>query len=558
MDLQSTFPEMSVIEKSLQTMVHRGPDAKGIKQIDDICLFGHRRLKILDLTEAGAQPMSTEDNRYHITYNGEVYNFKELRNTLTCHGHKFSSRSDTEVILKGFQHWGEDLFHKLNGIFAIAIYDSLEQKLFLTRDHLGVKPLYCYFLPNNRGIVFASEIKAIINLPAVVSSVNKKSLLEYSAFKFVSGRRTLFQDIFEVLPGHYLKFDTTGRVEDTCYWDLPLDDNEFLDGHTEELEQILSEAVSMQLVSDVPVGLQLSGGVDSSVIAELIQQQEKSHLNSYSIGFKDYAFDESGYANFVAKQVGTVHHPIMMTIEELFSYLEKGIWHYDEPLNHPNTLAVMHLCKVAKEKVTVLLSGEGPDECFGGYERYLNLLSAQNHNNWDFIENSIFIKPDELEPIYDKEYFHSFKDHIYGERTEIINAADGADWFQKIQYLDIKTYLSSLLSRQDKMGMAASIEMRVPYLDHRIVTYAYRLKLKKKIDEQRTKVIIKDLALKYFPENFVERKKIGFLVPLNEWLTTPKGRSYIDVLCDIDGFAEYLNMDYCRKIRRELLAGENT
>lgn len=543
--------EREAFLRARDAMIHRGPDDCGFYR-DGPVMLAHRRLSIIDLG-GGHQPMSTADDAVWIVFNGEIYNFRELREGLIGMGHTFRTASDTEVILHLYLEEGVASFERLNGIFTFAIWDRRTGELHLVRDQMGVKPLYYAMTP--KGLVFASEIKSLLATGLLEPELESDAIPEYLLFREVSGERTLFRGIHRLLPGHRLSF-SNGNLQACSYWSLLPDAQERPQVGFEEavdaLESLLDDAVRMQMISDVPLGTFCSGGVDSSLITAMAARHASGPLNTFSVGFQEASFDESRYARQVSNHCGTSHHEIFVTNREFSDNLEKLIWHNDEPLHFPNSVHIHAISRLARQHVTVVLTGEGADELFAGYPRYqipsllgrwrrvpapirstLRSLArlAGDHRiekldrfntlpeDWDVLLNSASFGADQLHlPAMAPELAMScYRQGVYDA------TAGCGDRISRLALLDQQTYLVSILNRQDKMSMATSIESRVPFLDSRIVRFANALPTGFKQGRLDNKRIVKALALRYLPAEVIKRRKSGFGVPLAEWFRVEEG-----------------------------------
>lgn len=529
--------------------VHRGPDDQGI-YLDANLGLGHRRLSIIDLG-SGHQPMLTVKGDLSVVFNGEIYNYKTLRRELEGRGCVFRTHSDTEVLLHLYREYGDEGVRQLNGIFAFALWDKRVRKLFLARDHMGIKPLYYY--QNEHSFVFASEIKSIFASGEVSARCNLDAVPEYFAFRQVAGARTLFQDIQVVLPGHCMVV-TDGRVSSRQYWSPlghPSKPARSLEQSVDELDALLQDAVSMQMMSDVPLGTFCSGGLDSSLVTALCARIAGRPIDTYSVGFHETDYDETAYARTVSRQYQTQHHELRLTNTEFAKRLPSMVWHNDEPLNFANSVLIQSLSELAKHRVTVVLTGEGADELFAGYPRYhiptlvarlqripgplrrllavvagaggrrLRKLSAQMNRPLQdvLLYNAATMDFDQLRDLWPET-----KDRRFGYRSEILEKlVSESGWLRRMSMLDQHTYLVSILNRQDKMSMAASIESRVPLLDYRLVEFANALPDHHRQAGGQTKLILKKLAERYLPREIIYRRKSGFGVPLSEWFRENKG-----------------------------------
>lgn len=549
------------------TMIHRGPDDCGV-YFDNFVGLGHRRLSILDLSEKGRQPM--EYKKFVITFNGEIYNFKDIKKELEALGHNFISQTDTEVILHAYEEWKEECLDKFNGMFSFGLYDKGNQEIFIARDRLGIKPLY-YYQGECNMLVFASEIKAICRYENYKPEINKDVLFDFFRYSFVPGKETLMKNIKEVLPGHYLKIRISCKNNVNSnfkkYWDLPTSkSNDSIEEAQHKIESLLKDSVKHQLISDVKVGLQLSGGLDSSLIASYASQLSP-HVNAISVDVVNSELSEKKYAKYVTDKLNLNAHFIPLYTDNFYQDLERVLYIFDEPLPHANAIGIYLLSKYAKEKVTVLLSGEGADELFCGYTRYKELKAYQliSRIPFSFIRKKIArcvlgecyynylteIQERPFDNFYIKNVYNCVsKKELKKIFTKNVKVKDNNGFFKIIlkqlknksivnaaSGYDLKNYLVSLLHRQDRMSMAFSIENRVPFLDHHLVEYVYTLPEKFKIKNGITKYILKQNALRYFNQEFVFRPKQGFSIPISDWLKSFDGQKLLSILLD-DTFKE--------------------
>lgn len=529
---------------------YRGPDDHGI-YIDANLGLAHRRLSIVDIG-SGHQPMVTSEGDLCVVFNGEIYNYVMLRRELEARGCVFRTNSDTEVLLHLYREYGERCVTFLNGIFAFAIWERNKRKLFLARDHVGIKPLYFHY--GLRSFVFSSEVKAIFASGELTAQCNTEAVPEYFIFRQVAGTRTLFKDVKSLLPGHSITIEN-GRLSVQQYWS-PIGRSEQSVGNfhetTDKLDTLLTDAVSMQMMSDVPLGTFCSGGIDSSLVTALCARAAGRSINTYSVGFHESEFDETAYARMVSNQYQTIHHELRLTNDEFTQYLPSTIWHNDEPLNFPNSVLIYAISKLAKERVTVVLTGEGADELFAGYPRYYipTLVGkAQHLPGWirKLIARTVDLSGDRRLHMLSSQLGQSMSDVLlynsailgyelrqrletdsheyrFEYRYEILEKVKReSGWLKRMSLLDQHTYLVSILNRQDKMSMAASVESRVPLLDYRIVEFANSLPNHYRQGYGVTKRILKAVARRYLPKQVVERKKSGFGVPLAEWLRADSG-----------------------------------
>ena len=554
-------------EEHLNIISHRGPDDKGYF-FENYIMLGHRRLSIVDLSINGHQPMSTIDNRYTIVFNGEIYNHIEIRNELIKEGFKFKSNSDTETLLYGYVKWGVEILKKLNGIFAFAIYDKLNSKLFIARDQFGVKPLYYY---NQDGIfAFSSELKALTQIDGFNQSLRIESLFFYLQTLYAPGNMTPFSSVNKLLPGHYLMVDTLiGTVEDNIYYKLIFSDsdqNKSEDDWVKELDLILNKAVERQLMSDVPVGFFLSGGLDSSLlvaIAKTKSNQDTIKCFTISTGekmVKEGFTDDEFYAKKVAKYLNVDLEilPAQVFSKNLF---DKMIWYLDEPQADPAPLNVYNICKGARENgIKVLIGGAAGDDLFTGYRRHQALLLEKYYKLIPFFLKKIFsslilkfnsrstfirrlkklirniavskierlagyfmwLEEDVIFDLFEKSSQLELKKDIlpmsYWQNL-LNNFPSSTSDINKILYLELSTFLPDHnLNYTDKMSMAVGVETRVPYLDFELVEFANRLPIRYKMKGKTTKYLLRKVAEKYLPMDVIYRPKTGFGAPIRTWI----------------------------------------
>lgn len=574
-----------------ETMLHRGPDGAGNFVRGGVGL-GHRRLSIVDLA-GGQQPMTNEDGTLWISFNGEIYNHRDLRPWLTSQGHVFHTQSDTEAILHLYEEEGEDGFERLNGIFAFALYDAREDRIVLVRDRFGVKPLY--YRVSRDALVFASEIKAILAYPGVRPAVNWARAPDFLRYGSVYGDETLFSGINELQPGYLLK-TAPGGVQLRRYWDLPagpVDDGDEREQRA-HVKHLLQQAVRRQLMSDVPLGAFLSGGVDSSLLVALMAGLTAEPVKTFSIGFAEEGYNEFRYSRTVANRFHTDHTEITLNSSQFFDALPRLVWHYDEPIALAASVPLYFLSRQTKGKATVILTGEGADELFLGYGKY---LWARKHGQMAAAFQRLcpaFARPTivgaaklafgarhllldrlAMEPgAVAASFYHQISPTLLNElctdgsrladrqdtadmcRRMFDHAPRQRDFLSKMTYMDFKTFLTTLLMKQDKMSMAASIESRVPFLDHELVEYAYRLATERKLRGGVSKSILKDVAAEFLPPELLHRKKQGFPVPMTPWVQGAVTRRRLqEVLLDPKTvqrgiFNQTLVEDHLRRVAR--------
>jgi asparagine synthase (glutamine-hydrolysing) len=549
------------------TMIHRGPDGAGV-YTDESAGFGHRRLSVIDV-EGSHQPMSNEDDTVWVVFNGEIYNYQPLRRFLLDRGHKLRTQGDTEVIVHLYEEYGSAFVEQLNGIFAIALWDRNEQSLFLIRDRLGVKPLYYYIQPDH--VAFASEIKSLLASPFYRTEINHQILYSFFNFCDIYNNETLFKGIRKLEPGCILAAKN-GRVSISKYWDIPDSRNgqkASESGYLEQLDAHLRTAVRRQLISDVSLGAFLSGGVDSSLLVAYMSELSSEPVKTFSIGFSEEQGNEFLYSRWVARRFQTQHYEYGINEEAFLDALPMVIWHHDEPLRYHASVALYVLSKFAKKDATVILSGEGADELFLGYRKYrlARIQSSINRFYQAVVPRSLWETIAELGPKLTKRKIGTkvirrlsmgpasvalaysspipgvtldaalndqWKDQVNQEYyCRIFENAPVAGFLNQLAYADLKTHLVSLLMRQDKMSMAAAIETRVPFLDHELVEFAFSLPESFKVRAQTGKYLVKKLAEQKLSKELIYRRKMGFPVPLTQWLQRGKFRGYLlDVLLD--------------------------
>ena len=543
------------------SMWHRGPDEADYFT-DAMVGLAHRRLSIVDLA-AGSQPMANEDGTVWIVYNGEVYNHRSLRPALEAAGHVYSSSSDTETIIHLYEEHGTDALQYLRGMFAFAIWDRKKRQLLLARDRLGIKPLY-YTLTDEGVLWFASEIKALIEVGAIRAELNYAALPDYAANRATSGEETLFRGVKRLMPGHFLLWDD-GSIRIEKYWDLDFTEtHSSLSEHdyVEQFAELFRESVQLRLMADVPLGVFLSGGIDSSAIATVMSQMISEPLKSFSVAFDEQEANELAYSRLVAQSIGAEQHEVVVTPEQFFDSLPTLIYHEDEPIAHPSSVPLYFVSKLASDHVKVVLTGEGSDELLAGYARYrktvYNLRLAQAYNNYvPAALRSVFKRAVEadsvppgvrqkarrsflyLSPDLREIYFDNFSvfsrsgqrslftneaqersgtSDPYSVAIASISTSNARTLIDSLLAADLKTYLHELLMKQDQMSMAASIESRVPFLDHKLVEFAVALPAEMKLRGLTTKYVLRKAMKGILPPAILNRRKMGFPVPVGKWL----------------------------------------
>jgi len=551
-----------LIQQIRDTMKHGGPDDAGVFVDKNAQLaLGHRRLTIIDLTSLGHQPMKYKD--FCIVYNGEVYNFKEIKKELLAKGYKFKSNSDTEVVLKAFISWGPDCIHKFRGFFAFAIWDKRNERLYLFRDRIGVKPLYYYFKDN--WLLFASEIKAFHKFPHFNKEIDMTALSFFFQYGYIPAPYSIFKYVKKVRPGHFLIINRRG-IKEIKYWDIvdfyKKEENKIEIFEAEkEIENLLIEGFKYRLVSDVPVGVFLSGGVDSSAVTALLQKNISTTLHTFTIGFKENEYDESIYAQRIAKYLETKHTELFCSIKDALEIIEKLPEIYDEPFGDSSAIPTFLISKLARNYVKVILSGDGGDELFAGYTKYeivykfykipyllrKSLSFIFSLFSPEFVDNFSFLKKYYTNI---REKFYKFRNMLDGRDIEEMFCLSGSyasfgiieklletnkykyifkfplmekipddEIISYMQMVDIKTYLpDDIMAKVDRASMANSLETREPFLDNKLIEYLMSLPFNIKYRKGKGKWILKRILYKYLPPKLLDRPKKGFEIPIYKWL----------------------------------------
>ena len=551
-----------LIQRMTDVIAHRGPDGAGTHVSRSVGL-GHRRLSIIDLRPTGAQPMCNEDKTVWIAFNGEIYNYQELREALIQKGHQFASTSDTEVIVHLYEEYGEACVALLRGMFAFAIWDERKKQLFLARDRVGIKPLY--YVNTGAALLFASEIKSLLVDPTVKREVNLRAIDRFLTYYYLPGDETLFKGIFKLSPGHHMTI-RNGQVVDRQYWDLNFQTSDRwpnIEAAVEELQALLSQTVKDHMISDVPVGVLLSGGVDSTGVLRHAVSHSSKPINTFTVGFSGASFaDERPFAKLAAEKFGTIHHDLTLTAKDFRDFLPSYVSHMEEPVCEPPAISLYYVSKLARENsVKVLLSGEGGDEAFAGYPKYRNLMVLERLKSvLGPLKGllSVSLKMVELFKGQDNRHYRNtiplpMSEYYYGLAStpetpfnrgkKLLYAGDFAaalgkyashtptrDLFAKVLnktpleqmlYVDTKSWLpDDLLVKADKMTMATSVELRVPLLDHRVLEFAATLPTEFKVKGRTMKRILKLALQDSVPQEILTRKKAGFPLPYDRWLKT--------------------------------------
>ena len=567
----SSKVEPSLIDLMLDTIWHRGPDDEGTYIKGRIGL-GHRRLSIIDLG-TGHQPMSNENGNIWIVFNGEIYNYQELQKDLKLRGHIFKTQSDKEVIIHLYEEYGTSCVERLRGMFAFSLWDEKQKTLLLARDRVGIKPLY--YWKSHNSIVFASEVKAILADPSVPREIVPGMIDRFLSFYFLPGAETLFKGIHKLLPGHYLVCHDH-KLEIRQYWDLHFTEDpiSLQEAESRTLE-LLEESLQLHMISDVPVGFLLSGGVDSTAMLSFASGKTPFPLSSYTLGFSEFVdADERPYAKLAAERYGTAHHEMTISSKEFVDFMPKYVWHMEEPVCEPQAVALYYVSKLASNYVKVLISGEGGDEAFAGYSIYRNILWLERLKRAFGPLNAIIgasltganriiksRKVAKYAPLFDipldsfcygrtyhpHSFFNSRTDDIYTKdfaqhvskkhslkiAEEYLRKVKGNSIVNRMLYVDTKTSLpDDLLLKADKMTMANSLELRVPFLDHKLLEFAASLPVNFKVRRFITKYLVKRALKDRLPKEILQRRKVGFPVPIDAWLRTELDTWVNDVLLD--------------------------
>lgn len=557
-----------VIKSMLARIAHRGPDDEGVyvaeTSTDERVGLGHRRLSIIDLSPAGHEPMPDASGQIWLTFNGEIYNFKELRRELERLGHRFRSETDAEVIIYAYREWGHQCLSRFNGMFAFAIWDSRDESLLLARDRLGIKPLYYADTPV--GFAFASEIKALLAIPGIDRGVDLAALDQFMTFLWTPDPKTAFRGVSKLPPGHYL-VHRDGRSEVFEYWDMAFDEDDSVSEAewVERLREQITRSVHGQMIADVPLGAFLSGGLDSSTIVALMTAVATEKVTTYTFGFKqedlryDILEDDVKYARAVGREFKTDYYEEFLE-PQVMDLLPKLVYHMDEPVADPAIITSYLICRTARERLTVLLSGMGGDEVFAGYPRHTAVKIAEAYNlipsflsrpvvralpgskpgkftalfrntkklaksaalpeRERYLGFGTYFTEEEKREMYSAEMREaSIEFNPYAEHQKYFDRVAGEDFINQMLYIDMKTFLPCLnLTYTDKTSMASSMEVRVPLLDHELIELAARMPARLKLKGLTGKYILKRAARSWLPREIIHRKKAGFSAPVRAWL----------------------------------------
>ena len=586
-------PDEQLIKEMLARIAHRGPDDEGVylapTSSGERIGLGHRRLSIIDLSPAGHEPMPDTSGRVWLTFNGEIYNFKDLRRELEALGHHFKSNTDAEVIIYAYLEWGRECLTRFNGMFAFAIWDLRDESLFLARDRLGIKPLYYADTP--AGFAFASEIKALLAIPGLERSVDLAALDQFMTFLWTPGSRTAFSGVSKLPPAHYLVY-RNGKAELTEYWDLKFDEDDSIT-ESEWIERVreqVARSVRAQMLADVPLGAFLSGGIDSSTIVAMMSGVSEQKPTTYTFGFRredlryDIVEDDLKYARMAGERLATDYHEAYLE-PQVMELLPTLVYHMDEPVADPAIITSYLICRSARERLTVLLSGMGGDEVFAGYPRHAAVKVAEAYNLIpSFLSRPVVgalpgARPGRLTALFrntkklaksaalpERERYLGFGTYFteaekrdlysgdlaaasdgfnaYAEHQSYFRRVADQDFVNQMLYVDMKTFLPCLnLTYTDKTSMASSTEVRVPLLDHDLVELAARIPAALKLKGLTGKYILKRAAEAWLPREIIYRKKAGFSAPVRAWLVRDLRGVVEDLLSESNirarGYFEY-------------------
>jgi asparagine synthase (glutamine-hydrolysing) len=585
----------AALQRMCDVIIHRGPDDQG-QAVYDGAGIGMRRLSIVDLS-TGAQPIYNEDHSLSIVFNGEIYNHQSLREELRAKGHQFVTRGDTEAIIHAYEQYGVDCPTKLNGMFSFAIWDADNRRLFVVRDRLGIKPLYYYF--DDERLIFASELKSILQVKDVPRRIDEQALDTFLTFEYIPSPYSIFKNIRKLPPGHWLLYEN-GSVTIKSYWQFDYVPSEQSPEQLERrLEELLEDAVRIRLMSDVPLGAFLSGGLDSSSIVAMMCRSSADPVKSFSVGFKNATYNELPYARTIAAHFGTEHYEEIIT-PDAAALTEKILWMLDEPFGDFSVFPTYLVSQMARKHVKVALSGDGGDELLAGYDtyiaqkmavRYQRLPSFLRHGAIEplinllpptdkkkglinrakrFIEGvqlpdhlqhvrwMIFLQQAEKGLLYSPEFSGLLGGYdSYGFISDYFRQVSSGDPLDQQEYVDIKTYLvDDILVKVDRMSMAVSLEARVPFLDYRFVEFAATIPSSMRLQGKRTKHILKQALKDVLPMNIINRGKEGFSIPLKSWLKNEIKPMMMEALSEKNVKDKgYFSPDYINRLMQEHLSG---
>lgn len=570
-----------LLKQMQETLVHRGPDEEG-SFIDQNLGLAFRRLQVIDL-KGGSQPLCSEDESLWLMCNGEIYNYKELRQDLLAKGHSFRTHSDVEVILHLYEEHGEGCLEKLRGMFSLVLWNKGTRTLFAARDRFGIKPFFYYF--DGTTLAFASEAKALLKMPRVPRQVEEASFSHYLTYQYVPEPATMFKDIHKLPPAHCFSCRAGERPEPRRYWQAVFSPGERpLPELVRETRDLLEETVDLHLASDVPLGCFLSGGIDSSLTSALAARRQP--LSTFSVGYADAGYSELEEARATARFLATDHNEYVITPKDFLGSLPRLVWHFDEPVADPAAISLYFVARLAAGKITVTLSGEGADEVFGGYGIYREPFSLAPYKRLPAAVRKALYRSSRFLPalpgksflargyipLEDRYFGNAFifsqgeKDRLMAKGLQRLDprrvtaslyreAADYDD-VTKMQYIDIHTWMTGdILVKADKMTMANSLELRVPYLDHKLFEFATQIPLKYKIHRKQTKYLLRRAFADLLPPDVINRPKKGFPVPTRLWLKEKGFQKHFQDLLGQKGVSRWLSRKEVRELYRRHLAG---
>lgn len=570
-----------ILQAMMDRIVHRGPDGEG-RFVDGQVALGHRRLSIIDL-EGGKQPMFNEDGSLVVVFNGEVYNFQELREQLLAAGHTFATRSDTEVLLHGYEEWGKEMLDRLRGMFTFALWDSRAKTLLLARDHFGIKPLYYYQNPETGTLMFGSEIKSFLAHPEFQKELNADQLELYLSYQYSPGENTFFKGVKKLLPAHWLEWKD-GSVTVQRYWEPSFtpDHSLTLEQWEEEISAAMQESVSAHKIADVEVGSFLSSGVDSSYMAALANVDK-----TFTVGFADKQYDETDFAREFSQHIGVKNFAYRITPEEYWANLGNIQYHMDEPLADAASVALYFVNREASKQVKVCLSGEGADEFFGGYNIYKEPFTVSWYDRLPlWLRRAVGSVAECLPPVHGINFLvrrsHPLEEryigntNLMGERRKkhllknyrgsvkptdlsrkLFDKTKGQDPVTRMEFCDLNLWMvGDILLKADKMSMANSLELRVPFLDKKVFELARRIPTECKVNAGQTKIAMRGAAEKTIPARTADKKKLGFPVPVRAWLRDEKYAGIVREAFNAPAAAEFFNVTELNRMLDQHLSGK--
>ena len=584
--INQTNVNKNTIKSMADRIKHRGPDDESYFQ-DDTASMAFRRLSIIDLAH-GRQPMMNSNQTKVLTFNGEIYNYKKIREELKALGYEFKTDVDSEILIHGYDAWGSDLLQKLRGMYAFVIYDIEKQEVFGARDHFGIKPLYYY--DDGKTFLWGSEIKSFLDHPNFVKELNEELLPIHLSFEFIPSKETMFKNVFKVMPGTYF-LHKNGQTETHTYYKFNydhIDKTQTIEDDAKKIREVVSESVSSHMIADVEVGSFLSSGIDSSyVLAETAKLQS---VQSFSLGFKNSKYSELSYSTEFAKEIHQKNTPIFMDGDDYFDVLPTIMYYMDEPLSNPSAMQLFYLSKGTRENVKVALSGEGADEFFGGYNTYLEAAPFERYQKLvpSFIRKGLAKAVTGLprfhgrrflirgaQPLSERYYRVNYvfnqqeRDQILrnpalnvdsGAYTQhIINEVTGQDEMTQMQYFDINTWMPfDILHKADRMGMANSLEIRTPLVDLEVAKFASTMPIKTRINRKETKIALRHAAAAELPERVTKKEKLGFPSPVASWIKEDKYRTRIEEAFNSDVAQKFFKPEALMHILNEHINGKSS